>query len=210
MKGCSVQSEYCEYLRQRSPASILLRKLFFIPIAKYFSGRVLDIGSGIGEFLEYYTDSIGIDIDRDCVTFCKSKGLNCLHADVYKLPFDDNSFDGVLLNNILEHLEKPGVAFLEIKRVLRNDGKLLIELPGKKGFYYDKTHVKFWGKKEIVDFLEKWSFKDIRAKFFPLPFEFAGDILTHNKLRVFAINSKRDILHSSIKNIERWLMKEAK
>jgi SAM-dependent methyltransferase len=205
-----VQSEYCEYLRQRSPASILLRKLFFIPIAKYFSGRVLDIGSGIGEFLEYYTDSIGIDIDRDCVTFCKSKGLNCLHADVYKLPFDDNSFDGVLLNNILEHLEKPGVAFLEIKRVLRNDGKLLIELPGKKGFYYDKTHVKFWGKKEIVDFLEKWSFKDIRAKFFPLPFEFAGDILTHNKLRVFAINSKRDILHSSIKNIERWLMKEAK
>jgi SAM-dependent methyltransferase len=205
-----MQSEYCEYLRQRSPASILLRKLFFIPIAKYFSGRVLDIGSGIGEFLEYYTDSIGIDIDRDCVTFCKSKGLNCLHADVYKLPFDDNSFDGVLLNNILEHLEKPGVAFLEIKRVLRNDGKLLIELPGKKGFYYDKTHVKFWGKKEIVDFLEKWSFKDIRAKFFPLPFEFAGDILTHNKLRVFAINSKRDILHSSIKNIERWLMKEAK
>lgn len=198
MKGCSVQSEYCEYLRQRSPASILLRKLFFIPIAKYFSGRVLDIGSGIGEFLEYYTDSIGIDIDRDCVTFCKSKGLNCLHADVYKLPFDDNSFDGVLLNNILEHLEKPGVAFLEIKRVLRNDGKLLIELPGKKGFYYDKTHVKFWGKKEIVDFLEKWSFKDIRAKFFPLPFEFAGDILTHNKLRVFAINSKKDMLHIEV------------
>ena len=205
-----MQSDYFAYLKKRSAASILLRKLFLMPVAKYFSGRVLDIGSGIGEFLEYYTDSIGIDIHRDCVTFCKSKGLNCLHADVYKLPFDDNSFDGVLLNNILEHLEKPDDAFSEIKRVLRNDGKLLIELPGKKGFYYDKTHVKFWGKKEIVDFLEKWSFKDIRAKFFPLPFEFAGDILTHNKLRVFAINSKRDILHSSIKNIERWLMKEAK
>ena len=193
-----MQSDYFAYLKKRSPASILLRKLFLMPVAKYFSGCVLDIGSGIGEFLEYYTDSIGIDIDRDCVAFCKSKGLNCLHADVYKLPFDDNSFDGVLLNNILEHLEKPGDAFLEIKRVLRNDGKLLIELPGKKGFYYDKTHVKFWGKKEIVDFLEKWSFKDIRAKFFPLPFEFAGDILTHNKLRVFANNSKKYILHNVI------------
>ena len=193
-----MQSEYCEYLKKRSPASILLRKLFLMPVVKYFSGRVLDIGSGIGEFLENYTNSIGIDRNIDCVSFCKSKGLNCLHADLYNLPFDDNSFDGVLLNNILEHLEKPGVAFLEIKRVLRNDGKLLIELPGKKGFYYDKTHVKLWREKEMVDFLEKWGFKNIRVKYFPLPFEFAGDILTHNKLRVLAINSKKDMLHIEV------------
>ena len=165
-----------------------------MPVMKYFSGRVLDIGSGIGEFLEYYPDSVGIDMDTDCVSFCKAKGLNCLHADVYKLPFDDNSFDGVLLNNVLEHLEKPDDAFSEIKRVLRNGGKLLIELPGRKGFHHDKTHVKFWRKKEITDFIEKWGFKNIRTMFFPLPFEFAGDFLTHNKMRVLADNSQKDIL----------------
>ena len=45
------------------------------------------------------------------------------------------------MNNILEHLDEPDRAFSEIKRVLKNEGRLLIELPGKKGFYHDKTHV---------------------------------------------------------------------
>ncbi len=185
-----MQSKYFEYLNERSRAGILFRRLFLIPVINYFKGKVLDIGSGIGEFLEYYPDSVGIDVNRDCVGFCVAKGLKCFHADVYSLPFMDNSFEGILLNNILEHLEKPDDAFSEIKRVLKNDGRLLIELPGKKGFYHDKTHVKFWNKNEMVDFLAKWGFRNITARFFPVPFEFAGDILTHNKLRVFAINSK--------------------
>jgi len=163
------------------------------PILRFFQGRVLDIGAGIGEFLEAYSDAVGIDINRDCVEHCISKGLNCLQADAYHLPFSADFFDGILLNNILEHLEKPDDAFSEIKRVLKNDGKLLIELPGKKGFYYDKTHVKFWNGKEITDFLKKWGFINITTKFFPVPFEFAGDILTHNKLRVFARIEKDDM-----------------
>ncbi|MDP2277375.1 MAG: methyltransferase domain-containing protein [Nitrospirota bacterium] len=102
------------------------------------------------------------------------------------LPFSADFFDGILLNNILEHLEKPDDAFSEIKRVLKNDGKLLIELPGKKGFYYDKTHVKFWGKDETISFLRENGFHDISSGYFPVPCAWAGDILTHNKLRVFA------------------------
>ena len=129
-----MQTDYFKYLKERSPARLLLRKLFLMPVVKYFSGKVLDIGSGIGEFLELYSKAIGIDVDIECVSFCQSKGLNCLHADVYRLPFSDNSFDGVLLNNILEHLEKPEDAFSEIKRTLRNNDRLLIELPEKKVF----------------------------------------------------------------------------
>mgnify|MGYP001579189544 FL=1 len=185
-----MNSDYFRYLRKRSLIGILFRRLFLMPVVNYFRGNVLDIGSGIGEFLEYYPDSVGIDVNKDCVESCVSKGLKCFHADVYRLPFMDNSFDGVLLNNILEHLGKPDDAFSEIKRVLRNDGRLLIELPGKKGFCYDKTHVKFWDKTEMMDFLAKWGFRNITARFFPVPFEFAGNALTHNKLRVFAVNSK--------------------
>ncbi len=185
-----MQSEYFDYLKKRSLARVLLRKLFLKPVVIFFSGRVLDIGSGIGEFLDLYSDSVGMDINMDCVSFCNSKGFKCIPADVYRLPFRDDSFDGILLNNILEHLGRPEDAFSEIKRVLRSGGRLAIELPGKKGFYFDKTHVRFWGKRDIIDFLEKWSFADIRTKYFPVPFEYAGDIFTHNKLRVFAVNVK--------------------
>jgi ubiquinone/menaquinone biosynthesis C-methylase UbiE len=185
-----MQADYFKYLKKRSTASLLLRRLFLKPVANHFSGIVLDVGSGIGEFMELYNNSIGIDIHRDSVAFCNSKGLKCINADVYRLPFSDNFFDGVLMNNILEHLENPEDAFAEIKRVLKNNGKLIIELPGKKGFYFDRTHVKYWKKKEIVDFLEKRGFHSIRTRYFPLPLEIAGDILTHNKLRVSAINKK--------------------
>ncbi|OGW36941.1 MAG: hypothetical protein A2Y97_12645 [Nitrospirae bacterium RBG_13_39_12] len=158
------------------------------PIVNYFSGKVLDIGAGLGEFLQYYRDSVGIDTNEDCVAFCVAKGLKCLHADVYNLPFNNGSFDGVLLNNVLEHLEMPDAAFSEIKRVSKKGGKLAIELPGKKGFYHDKTHVKFWDKEDICDVLKRWGFDNIVTKYFPIPFKIAGEIFTHNKIRVFAVN----------------------
>ncbi|MBI4685919.1 MAG: class I SAM-dependent methyltransferase [Nitrospirae bacterium] len=195
-----MKPDYFEYLKNRSSARLFLRKLFLQPIAKYFSGKVLDIGAGIGEFLELYPDATGVDIDKHCVSYCNSRGLNCVQGDIYNLPFEDNSFDGILLNNILEHLDSPAEAFFEIKRVLKNKGKLMIELPGRKGFYFDKTHVKFWEKDEVVQFLGKRGFQEIRAIYFPVPFKAAGAFLTHNKLRVFAVNAKKDIVDRSRDN----------
>lgn len=43
-------------------------------------------------------------------------------ADIYKLPFDDNSFDVVLSLGLMEHITKPLLAFKEFKRVLRPNG----------------------------------------------------------------------------------------
>ena len=86
-----MNSDYFDYLRKRGRASIFLRRLFLKSVVNYFKGNVLDIGAGISEFLEYYPNATGIDINEDCVKFCAAKGLKCVHADVYKLPFDDDS-----------------------------------------------------------------------------------------------------------------------
>ena len=184
------KSNYFTYLRGRSRVHLFLRRLFVRHIVKFFSGRVLDIGSGIGVFLGQYPRAIGVDTDQDCVRYCAEKGFACIRAEVQALPFRHSSFDGVLLNNVLEHLTAPDQAFSEITRVLRDRGRLMIELPGKKGFFYDKTHVRFWGEKDIVPFLEQRNFRVIRVYYFPVPCEYAGDILTHNKLRVSAVLRK--------------------
>lgn len=183
-----MNSDYFKYLKNRSYLGILLRRLLLRPIVGYFSGKVLDIGTGLGEFLQYYRDSVGIDTNEDCVHFCNSRGLRCIKANVYNLPFSNGSFDGVLLNNVLEHLEMPDTVFSEIKSVLKKGGKLAIELPGKKGFYHDKTHVTFWDKENIIYFLKRWGFGNIVTNYFPIPFRIAGEIFTHNKIRVFAVN----------------------
>lgn len=180
------QSEYYRFLQNRGRVLRLLRRLFMIPILSFFQGKVLDIGSGIGEFLEAYPNAVGIDINRDCVEYCISKGLNCLQADVCNLPFSSDFVDGILLNNVLEHLYRPEEAFTEILRVLKQSGRICIEVPGRKGYAYDTTHVRFWAKDEMIRFLRERGFRDITIKYFPVPLAWAGDILTHNKLRVFA------------------------
>ncbi len=183
--------EYFEYLKNRGRLKLFLRRRFLLPVVKFFTGRVLDIGSGIGEFLSLYPDSVGIDIDEASVTFCRERGLECSHGDIYHLPFEEDSFDGILLNNVLEHLERPDDAFFEIKRVLRHKGKLLIEVPGKKGFLYDKTHLLSWEKENTSALVERWGFREIKTCYFPIPLKKAGDYLTHNKLRLTAINYKQ-------------------
>ena len=164
-----------------------MRRLFLLPIKRYFHGKVLDMGAGIGEFLDCYPNSIGIDRDYAMVSYCHAKGARCIQADAYLLPFIHDAFDGILLNNILEHLERPDDAFSEIRRILKENGRLMIELPGQKGFHHDKTHVRFWGRNDIVNFLKLQGFRDISTHYFPVPCRKAGDVFTHNKLRVSAI-----------------------
>lgn len=49
------------------------------------------------------------------------------------LPFDSESFDSVLIDNVLEHIEDPNSLLAEIKRVIRPNGGLLIGVPGVLG-----------------------------------------------------------------------------
>ncbi|MBI5075472.1 MAG: class I SAM-dependent methyltransferase [Nitrospirae bacterium] len=182
--------DYFAYLSERSFVRILLRRLFMMPIVRFFKGRVLDIGSGIGEFLSYYPEAVGVDINADCVAQCRNKGLACVQADVAHLPFDADLFEGVLLNNVLEHLNDADSLFHEIRRVLRDNGRLVIELPGSKGFAHDKTHVRFWGKNDIVPYLAGLGFCDICISYFPIPAASANDLFIHNKLRVYAVLRK--------------------
>ena len=183
-------SDYFRYLSDRSVIGIFLRRLFMMPLVYFFQGRVLDIGTGIGEFLAYYPNAVGIDMDSDCVAECVKKDLDCVRADAYHIPFTPDSFDGVLLNNVLEHIDDPDRMFREITRVLRDNGRLAIELPGSKGYSHDKTHVQFWQKGDIVTYLPVWGFRNIRISYFPVPVALAGDLFTHNKLRVYAVLKK--------------------
>jgi ubiquinone/menaquinone biosynthesis C-methylase UbiE len=178
--------EYFEYLRNRSWFSFLFRKYFYKHIWEEFKGKVLDVGCGLGEFLEEYPNSSGIDINRYCVDYCKEKGLDVKFGSATKIPYKNKSFDGIFCLCVLEHLKRPELAIKEMYRVLKPKGKLVLIVPTELGFRRDKTHVKFWHKENLRELLEKFNFKIERMFYCPFSFKFFRERIFFNELRVIA------------------------
>lgn len=103
--------------------------------------RVLDYGCGRGEYslelLELGATVEGIDISKAyvdlCFKACRERGFdekrfNFQVMDAHKLDFADNSFDFVVGNGILHHLDYP-TALAEIRRVLKPGGRAIFQEP---------------------------------------------------------------------------------
>jgi SAM-dependent methyltransferase len=94
--------------------------------------RVLDIGAGAGELNAYALKGrvrqiVGVDLDpRVSANPLLDAGLS---ADIYALPFRDNSFDVVFSIYVLEHVNSPARLTAEIARVLRPGGVCLFLTP---------------------------------------------------------------------------------
>jgi ubiquinone/menaquinone biosynthesis C-methylase UbiE len=93
--------------------------------------RVLDIGCGLGAYVRAfsrYTDqAYGLDIDAKRVETGVEEGLSRLVTGVSEaLPFADGSFDGILLNEVLEHVRNDRETLREALRVLRPGGRIVI------------------------------------------------------------------------------------
>lgn len=89
------------------------------------SGRVLEVGSGVGKHAE---EMRGLGHEVVCVDW-NSVDFNVLKADMHELPFIDECFDFVTCSQTLEHSLAPVVVLCEISRVLKKGGKLFLVLP---------------------------------------------------------------------------------
>jgi len=87
--------------------------------------RVLNLGSGVGQFDHYLSKNIKtINLD---ISFSK-KNLQVI-ADAHFLPFKSDCLDIVYSIAVLEHVRKPWIVADEIFRVLCPGGHVVLELP---------------------------------------------------------------------------------
>jgi ubiquinone/menaquinone biosynthesis C-methylase UbiE len=98
---------------------------------------LLDLGTGTGRMLELFAADIerglGIDLSLDMLAFARArldraglKHCSVRHGDIYNLALQRDSFDVVIVHQVLHFLDDSARAIAEAARVLRPGGRLLV------------------------------------------------------------------------------------
>ncbi|MDQ6990716.1 MAG: methyltransferase domain-containing protein [Mariprofundaceae bacterium] len=173
--------EYFQYLKQRSLIGQIYHKWYLYPrICKEIQGKVLDFGCGIGDFLSFRLGTAGVDINEHNVAYCKSRGFDASVIEHGMINSLDKQFDSVVMDNVLEHIpeNQVGQVLEEIKRVLKVDGRLVIGVPGLKGYQSDSDHKVYYTKQNLIQLLEKHCFFKDEIFAMPLPWNWLGRYLS--------------------------------
>jgi ubiquinone/menaquinone biosynthesis C-methylase UbiE len=102
------------------------------------AGRILDVATGSGYFLNFITDTVksysdaaGIDTKEEAAVpfgemFQQNPKVHFWVMPAEKMNFPDSSFDTVCIANSLHHLENPETVLCEMRRVLKPGGTFII------------------------------------------------------------------------------------
>jgi SAM-dependent methyltransferase len=152
-KDEDLESFYPESYRVRRPSSdenlasklqSVIWKMLFLPVYRsdvkavmqmtgMEKGRLLEIGCSSGyhlrEFVERGEYEIhGLDVDKHAVDHArKDLGPHIRNIPLHAADFPSNTFDIVILFNVLEHLVKPAEMLREVRRILKGGGYLVIK-----------------------------------------------------------------------------------
>jgi SAM-dependent methyltransferase len=87
----------------------------------------------------------------------KGKGVDkSFDFNKFPYPFKDDSFDYILLDNVLEHLEKPVEVVKELHRICKKDAIIEIIVPYYNTYYayVDVTHLHFFNEDTFYNLFE--------------------------------------------------------
>ena len=103
-----------------------------IKCAQDLHGRILDLGAGEGDFTQYLKDDV-ISLEPDFGNLRKITGNKKIVGTAVKLPFPDNTFDGIWSCAVLEHVEINYIP--EAIRVTKLGGIIYILTPNRNSLY---------------------------------------------------------------------------
>lgn len=160
------------------------------------SDAVLDIGCGPGTFLgnfNNYAKAVGVDISEQQIEYATehyASGFRTFRSfDGKVIPFEDNSYDVVVLIEVVEHLQVPTVQALleEALRVLKPHGRIYVSTPNYLSLWpaleyvlnhrakvtYESQHINCYKPVRLRRELFRAGFKNTRVR----PYQFIAPFL---------------------------------
>ena len=147
--------------------------------------RVLDLGCGAGRFVaalrEAGADPVGVELAEAALERARANAPGAdlrLVADDGSLPLEHASIDLVWCSEVLEHVPDTAHLLLEVRRVLRPGGRLLVTVPDHGRLrtalialtrfeaHFDPLgqHVRFYTRRSLAATLANAGFEDVRVR----------------------------------------------
>jgi SAM-dependent methyltransferase len=94
-------------------------------------GTLLDVGCGMGRLLDMLPDyqRYGMDISASYLSYAIRVNAEVCLAKVEEMPYRDGLFDTVVCTDVLEHVLDLNTAILQLFRVVKQGGHLVIRVP---------------------------------------------------------------------------------
>ena len=143
------------------------------------SGKLLDVGCGSGEFLDFTRrngfEVWGTEIFKFAAELAKKFTNNICINFLTNCKFESNSFDVVNLTDVLHQMSEPENELKEIRRIIKSDGILVIEVPDsdcwqfklfKQDWFYQDSprHISYFNQRNLSLLLKKCCFNVVSLR----------------------------------------------
>lgn len=148
-------------------------------------GSMLDIGCGRGDFLGLMAEKgwqvTGLDLDDRIVGHGRRIGMDLRSGTLEDAAFQDGRFNAITFWHVFEHLRDPLRTLAECRRVLKDDGLLVVAVPdvasiqarltGKNWFHLDPPyHLYHYTHENLKTLLSKAGFEVVHIGHFSLEY----------------------------------------
>jgi ubiquinone/menaquinone biosynthesis C-methylase UbiE len=135
----------------------------------------VEIGIGTGRFALPLGIKVGVEPSEKMAEISRNRGIQVYEGAAEQLPFNNETFDFVLLVTTICFVDNLKESFKEAYRVLKNEGVIIVgfvdkeselgkryQLKRKKSKFY--KNATFYSAKEVIDFLGKTNFENVVVK----------------------------------------------
>lgn len=145
-------------------------KSYVDPLNLAKDATILDLGCGPGYFLDEmksrgFTNLVGVTLSPGDVKLCEDKGHTIKKYDLSFIPqkdgYYDESVDFIFLRHALEHSPYPIFSLMEYNRILKQGGRLYIEVPAPdcdRQHEFNPNHYSILGQNQLAALLVRTGF----------------------------------------------------